>query len=152
MSCDNSRDTYDALYQLYVKQSLSFETICDLLELKKLDVVQALEKEMNDDELNEVLRSTYGKVAQQIGGKTNVAEKIAEQLGLEYEKPKDAEVNVYSPELSTDFLEVHPCPVCKGAGWTVLFMYRRDCELCEGKCEVDGVKLREYEEENQDNR
>jgi hypothetical protein len=137
------------MYRLYVRQSLPFETICDLLELKKLDVVKALEKEMDDEELNEVLKSVYSKASETLKG-NDLVEKIAEQLGLEYEKPKDAEANVYSPELSTDFLEIHPCPACEGVGWTVLFMYRRDCELCEGKCEVDGAVLREYTEANPD--
>lgn len=136
------------MYRLYVKQSLPFETICDLLELKKLDVVKALEKEMDDDELKEALKSVYSKASETLKGE-DLVKKIAEQLGLEYEKPKDAEANVYSPNFASDFYDPVPCPACKGVGWTVLFMYRSNCKLCEGKCEVDGVVFREYTEKNE---
>jgi len=147
MSCDNSR-TYDALYQLYIKQSLSFETICDLLELKKLDVVKALEKEMADDELNETLKSVYSEAVQSFKG-NELVEKIAEQLELEFTKPKDIEPHGFGDKADPILVK---CPACDGVGWTVLFVVRRDCTLCAGDGEVDADKWFEYKEEDKDKR
>jgi hypothetical protein len=148
MGCDPSReDTWDALYRLYVKQSLSFETICDLLDLKKLDVVKALEKEMDDDELNKVLQATYSKVA--LAGKTNVAERIAEQLKLDFTKPEQTEPRGIGLADPVPPIMVK-CPACEGVGWTVLFVVRRDCKFCEATGEVDAGKWLEYEEDKPD--
>ena len=98
---------------------------------------------MDDDKLNKVLQSVYSKAAVNLKGE-DLVEKIAEQLGLDFEKPKEAEPNVCSPNFADDFLDPVPCPACEGVGWTALFMYRRDCEFCEGSCEVEASKWLEY--------
>ena len=37
------------------------------------------------------------------------------------------------------------CPACKGVGWVVLFVVRRDCGFCEGNREVDAEKWLGYD-------
>ena len=71
------------------------------------------------------------------------------------EKPPEEEKgNFYSPDLSTDFLCLPPpqleCPACKGDGWVVLFMYRRDCYLCKGEKTVDEETHRQYMKDQED--
>jgi len=151
MSCDNSRnDTFDAVFALYQKGSLDLQTICELLDIDLAEATEALGRvrEFDDARFNKILRSAYGNVGKTVA-ESNMAEKLAEQLGLEFTKPEDTGGNFYSPNFAADFYDPVPCPACKGVGWTVLFMYRSNCKLCEGKCEVDGVVFREYTEKNE---
>lgn len=148
MSCDN-QDTLDSLFRLYQKGSLDLRTILDLLNIDLSEAEKILGRgfrELYDAQFNKTLRSAYDNVGKGVAEDNDLVEKIAAKL--EPTKPEeDTEANVYSPELSTDFLERHACPACKGTGWTVLFMYRSNCELCKGEREVDGVVLREYQED-----
>ena len=46
---------------------------------------------MNDSQFNEVLRGIYGEAGRMIAENSEVIEKIAENLGLGYEKPEEEE-------------------------------------------------------------
>ncbi len=83
----DSQDTFDAMFNLYTKGSLPIDTILELLNLDANDIKAKLEKDMftvNDAVFNEVTRGIYTNVAEKIVGSTNVAEKIAKYLKLEF--------------------------------------------------------------------
>jgi len=88
----DNQDTFDALFQLYQKGSLDVETILDLLNIDPIVVKERLEADFatfNDANFNEVLRTLYGRLGDVLAENTNIAEKIAKTLGLEYEEPKE---------------------------------------------------------------
>jgi hypothetical protein len=89
----DNQDTFDALFQLYQKGSLDVETILDLLNIDPVTVRERLERDFatyNDANFNEVLRSMYGRVGDQIVEGSDLVERIAKTLGLEYKKPEQA--------------------------------------------------------------
>ena len=88
----DNQDTFDALFQLYQKGSLDIETILDLLNIDPVMVRERLERDFatfNDAQFNEVLRSVYGRSGDQLAENSDIVEKIAERLGLEYSKPEE---------------------------------------------------------------
>ena len=88
----DNQDTFDALFQLYQKGSLDVETILDLLNIDPVVVKERLERDFatfNDSAFHEVLRSAYGRVGDSLTEGSNLVEKIAENLGLEYSKPEE---------------------------------------------------------------
>jgi len=88
----DNRDTFDALYNLYTKGSLDVDTILELLNLDPVTVREKIERDLftvNDPTFNEVLRGVYGDAGRNIAENSNAAQKIAEVLGLKYEKPKE---------------------------------------------------------------
>jgi hypothetical protein len=88
---DNS-ETFDALFNLYQKGSLDIDIILDLLNIDPVATREKLERDMftvNDATFNEVLRGLYSSVGQALAENSDVADKIAENLGLKYEKPKE---------------------------------------------------------------
>ena len=90
---DNS-DTFDALFNLYQKGSLDIDTILDLLNLDPVTVRESLMKDLftvQDSTFNEVLRSAYGRVGDQLVENADLVEKIATNLGLTYKKPEEEE-------------------------------------------------------------
>lgn len=88
----DNQDTFDALFQLYQKGSLDIETILDLLNIDPVVVKERLQQDFatfNDAQFNEVLRSVYGRVGDNLAENSNIADQIAERLGLEYSKPEE---------------------------------------------------------------
>jgi hypothetical protein len=88
----DNRDTFDALYNLYTKGSLDVDTILELLNLDPVTVREKIERDLftvNDPTFNEVLRGVYGDAGRAIAENSNAAERIAEVLGLKYEKPQE---------------------------------------------------------------
>lgn len=88
----DNRDTFDALYNLYTKGSLDVDTILELLNLDPLMVREKIERDLftvNDPTFNEVLRGIYGEVGRALAENSDVAEKIADNLGLTYSKPAE---------------------------------------------------------------
>lgn len=89
----DNQDTFDALFQLYQKGSLDIETILDLLNIDPVMVRERLKRDFatfNDAQFNEVLRSLYSRSGDQLVENSDIVDKIAEQLGLDYAKPDDA--------------------------------------------------------------
>lgn len=85
----DNQETFDALFNLYQKGSLDIDTILDLLNIDPETVREKLERDMmtlNDATFNEVFRGIYSAVGQMLAENSNVAEKIADQLGLDYAK------------------------------------------------------------------
>jgi len=88
---DNS-DTFDALFNLYQKGSLDIDTIYDLLNLDPDTVNEKLEKDVftiRDATFNEVLRGLYSRLGDSLAEHSDAADKVAEYLGLKFEKPKE---------------------------------------------------------------
>jgi hypothetical protein len=81
----DSQDTFDALYNLYTKGSISVDVILEMFNIDPADTQEKIEKDMftvNDSTFNEVIRSVYGEVGRMLAEKTNILEKIAKYLDL----------------------------------------------------------------------
>jgi len=90
----DSQDTYDALFNLYQKGSISIDLILELFNIDPHDTRVKLEGDLftvNDATFNEVVRGIYGAVGQQLADKTDVMEKIAAYLKLKIKDEPEAE-------------------------------------------------------------
>ena len=90
----DTQDTYDALFNMYQKGSIPVEVILDLLNIDPIAAHDGLKKDfgtLNDATMNEVLRSAYSKVGDNLVEGTELTKKIAENLGLVYKKPDNTE-------------------------------------------------------------
>jgi hypothetical protein len=88
----DNRDTFDALYNLYTKGSLDVDTILELMNLDPVAVREKVQRDLltvNDPTFNEVMRGIYGEAGRAIAENSDAAEKIAEAIGLKFEKPKE---------------------------------------------------------------
>ncbi len=89
---DNA-DTFDALFNLYNKNSLGLSVILDLLNIDYDATQEEVEKSLftvNDPMFNELVRSLYNSAADDIKQGTDVVKRMAEAMRLKYEKPDDA--------------------------------------------------------------
>ena len=87
----DSQDTYDALFNLYQKGSISIDLILEMFNIDPHDTRVKLEKDfftVNDSTFNEAMRGIYGAVAQKIVDSTDVTDKIIQYLKL---KPQEQE-------------------------------------------------------------
>lgn len=88
----DNQETFDALFNLYQKGSLDIDTILDLLNIDPDTVREKLERDFgtfNDATFNELLRSLYSRAGDQIVENSDFVERMADQIGVRYEKPKD---------------------------------------------------------------
>lgn len=88
----DNQDTFDALFNLYQKGSLDIDIILELLNVDPESTKRKLERDMwtmNDSQFNEVLRGIYGEAGRMLAENSEVIEKIAVNLGLEYKKPEE---------------------------------------------------------------
>tara|TARA_Y100000310_G_scaffold194428_2_gene194439 strand:+ start:27843 stop:29702 length:1860 start_codon:yes stop_codon:yes gene_type:complete len=88
----DNQETFDALFNLYTKGSLDIDTILDLLNIDPDTVTEKLERDFgtfNDATFNELLRSLYSRAGDQIVENSDFVEKMAEQVGANYNKPKE---------------------------------------------------------------
>lgn len=85
MPLRDSQDTYDALFNLYQKGSISIDVILDMFNIDPVDTQEKLEKDMftvNDSTFNEVMRAVYGEAGRALVEKTDIVERITNYLGL----------------------------------------------------------------------
>lgn len=90
---DNA-DTFDALFNLYQKGSLDIDIILELLNIDPHSTAEKLKRDMftvNDSKFNDVLGAIYTEVGRALAENSDVAEKVAKNLGLKYEKPAEKE-------------------------------------------------------------
>jgi hypothetical protein len=90
----DSQDTYDALFNLYQKGSISIDLILEMFNIDPQDTRSKIEKDMfsvNDSTFNEVIRGVYGEVGRMIAEKTDIMPKIAKYLGLTVKEEPPAE-------------------------------------------------------------
>jgi len=88
----DNQETFDSLFNLYQKGSLDIDTILDLLNLDPDTVKEKLERDLftiNDSTFNELLRSVYGRIWDSLAENSDAPEKLAEVLGVKYEKPAE---------------------------------------------------------------
>lgn len=82
----DSQDTFDALWNLYTKGSISIDLILEMLNIDPNDTRLKIEKDMftvNDALFNEILRSANNEIGRMLAEKTNALEKVAKYMGLE---------------------------------------------------------------------
>ena len=88
----DNQDTFDSLFNLYQKGSIDIDIILELLNVDPESTKRKLERDMwtmNDSQFNEVLRGIYGEAGRMIAENSEVIQKIAENLGLEYTPPAE---------------------------------------------------------------
>lgn len=81
----DSQDTYDALFNLYQKGSISIDLILEMFNIDPHDTRVKIERDMftvNDATFNEVVRGIYNGVAEKIIQGTDVADKLVKYMGL----------------------------------------------------------------------
>lgn len=82
----DSQDTFDALFNMYQKGSVSVDLILEMLNIDPHDTRIKIEQDMltvNDATFNEIMRSVYSEVGRMLAEKTNIMDKIADYLDLE---------------------------------------------------------------------
>lgn len=88
----DNRDTFDAMFNLYQKGSLSVGYILELFNLDPQAVEERLREDLmtvNDAMFNEIIRSAYSEVGRAIHEQSDLSEKIIEYLKLEHRKPAE---------------------------------------------------------------
>lgn len=81
----DSQDTFDALFNLYQKGSISIDLILEMLNIDPDDTRAKIEQDMftvNDATFNEIMRSIYSEVGRLLAEKTDVVEQVAKYLKL----------------------------------------------------------------------
>lgn len=85
----DNQDTYDALFNLYQKGSVSIDVILELFNLDPQDTREKIERDMftvNDAMFTDVMRGIYGEAGRGIVERTDIIEKLAEYLKLTVKK------------------------------------------------------------------
>jgi len=86
----DSQDTYDALFNLYQKGSISIDVILELFNIDPSDTKEKIERDMftvNDAVFNEVMRGIYSAVGQKVADESDVMQKICDYLKLTVKAP-----------------------------------------------------------------
>jgi len=90
----DSQDTYDALFNLYQKGSVSIDLILEMFNIDPADTKEKIERDMftvNDAVFNESVRAIYGEVGRVLAEKTDIADKLAKYMNLKIKKDAPAE-------------------------------------------------------------
>lgn len=88
----DNQESFDALYNLYVKGSLDSRTLYEFLNLDGDIIEERLKAEIgtvSDSTFNEVLRAAYSGAGQAIVDESDLKQKLAEALGVKYKKPAE---------------------------------------------------------------
>lgn len=94
----DNRDTFDSLFNLYQKGSLSVNYILELFNLDPVSVRERLEEDMftvNDSTFNEAVRSALSEVGRNIVTNSDFAEKFIRYIGkvsqfpIQYVEPEE---------------------------------------------------------------
>jgi len=87
---DNA-EVFDSLFQLYQKGSVPVEVIYELFNLDPDRMAEALRKDLftvNDATFNRTIEEVNAEVGRAIVEQTNIVQKQAEYLGLEFKEPE----------------------------------------------------------------
>lgn len=90
----DSQETFDALFNLYQKGSVSVDLILEMLNVDPEDTKSKIESDMftvNDAVFNEVMRSVYSEVGRMLTEKTDIVEIIAKYLKLQIKPPSEGD-------------------------------------------------------------
>ena len=89
----DSQDTYDALFNLYQKGSISIDLILEMFNVDPHDTKVKLERDMftvNDATFNEVLRGIYSSIGGTIAEQSDVSDRVMDYLKLKKkEQPQE---------------------------------------------------------------
>jgi hypothetical protein len=88
----DSQDTFDALFNLYQKGSISIDLILEMLNIDPDDTKAKLEADLftvNDATFNEIVRSVANEVGRNLAEKTDVTEKVANYMNLKMKPQSD---------------------------------------------------------------
>lgn len=88
----DNQDTFDAMFNMYQKGSLDVDTILEHLNIDPVSTREKLSRDkftFNDSQFNEVMRGIYNEVGRLLAEHSDVADQVAETLGLKYEKPEE---------------------------------------------------------------
>jgi hypothetical protein len=89
----DSQDTYDALFNLYQKGSISIDLILEMFNIDPTDTKTKLEADLftvNDATFNEVVRGIYSALGNTLAESTDIGDRITKYLKLK-PKPKAEE-------------------------------------------------------------
>lgn len=92
MSIRDTDSVFDQVFQLYQKGSLPIDTIYELLGLDPDAARDQLEKDLftvNDAAFNDLLRAAYQTAANGLLENSNLVQRTAESLNLEYNAPEE---------------------------------------------------------------
>lgn len=90
----DSQDTFDALFNLYQKGSVSIDIILEMLNIDPDDTKTKIEKDLftvNDATFNEVVRSSANEVGRMLAEKTNLVDQVASYLKLQMKEKSEGE-------------------------------------------------------------
>lgn len=90
----DSQDTFDALYNLYSKGSISIDLVLEMLNIDPHDTRVKIERDMltvNDAIFNEVLRALYNEVGRMLAEKSDVLERVAAYMNLKMKPEKEGQ-------------------------------------------------------------
>lgn len=90
LSIRDNADTFDSLFNLYQKGSISVDVILDLLNIDPSSTKEKLEKDLftvNDSSFNEFMRAVYNEAGRGFVEKFQILEKLADYLGMKAEQP-----------------------------------------------------------------
>lgn len=94
LSIRDNDAVFDQLMQLYNKGSLPIDDIYDLIGIDSSTASSRIEKDMmtpKDASFNDLLRGLYQATANELPNRTNLMQKIANNMGLNYKEPEDGE-------------------------------------------------------------
>jgi len=83
---------FDAAFQLYQKGSISIDLILDILNIDPSSTREKLEQDLftvNDSQFNEVLRNLYTNVSTTLVEQTDLTQKLAKYLKLNFQPPAE---------------------------------------------------------------
>ena len=90
----DSQDTFDALFNLYQKGSVSIDIILEMLNIDPDDTKTKIENDLftvNDATFNEIVRSVSNEVGRMLAEKTNITDRVAKYLGLQMKPEGDGD-------------------------------------------------------------
>lgn len=88
----DNRDTFDAMFNLYQKGSLSVDYILELFNLDPAAVEERLKDNLmtvNDAMFNEIIRSAYSEVGREMKDRSDIVERVVRYLDLKYIPPEE---------------------------------------------------------------
>jgi hypothetical protein len=111
MALRDNAETFDSLFNLYQKGSLDFGTICDVLGLDEDTIKEKLEQDAFtylDSSFNEVLRSLYSGVANDLVENSDAKLRIANSMKLTYTPKQEGQPRFASKALKPASPNIDP--------------------------------------------